>query len=64
MGIGNCTDKMGETDMTNQPKNCKIKRGTIWDAERKIIKGSVQTKSPKETRKVFRDIAECRLSIN
>jgi hypothetical protein len=55
---------MGETDMTYPPKNCKIKSGTIWDADRKIIKGSVQIKFPKETRKVCRDIGECRLSIN
>jgi hypothetical protein len=43
-------DKMGETDMIYTPKNCKNRRGTIWDAEEKIM-GSVQIKFPKETRK-------------
>jgi len=50
MGIGNYKDKMGETDMTHTPKNCKNKRGTIWDTEKKVM-GSVQIKFPKEARK-------------
>jgi hypothetical protein len=49
-GIGNYKDKMGETFMIYTPKNCKNRRGTIWDAEEKIM-GSIQTKFPKETRK-------------